>query len=129
MDQLERPKQSWAEFVASMPKGRAPGLGEIAQRWSETEPIMGEDADGKPVERGRRSKENGEGRAYLAWLTGSMEPEEEAYFKMLNIRVDHLVLLAIVPVIRSLVEKSNKPLIHMTHLRGGESSAVVVDNG
>lgn len=111
MQQLERPKQEWAQFVKSMPPGRAPGLKEIADRWDEYEDIKSRGDDGQEKVVGRRAKETGEQRAYLAYLTGAMELEEQRYFGMLNIRVDQLVLLAIVPTLRDLIGKmTERPL-------------------
>lgn len=103
MINIERPKQSWAEFNDQLPKGgRAPGLREIAERWSEREELKGKDDSGAEVVRGVRSKENGEERAYQAFILGVMEPEEARYFGMLDLRVDVLTRLAVVPVLRDL---------------------------
>lgn len=120
---MERPKQPWSQFVKSMPQGRAPGLKEIADRWDEYEDVKSRGDDGAEKVIGRRAKEVGEQRAYLAYLTGAMEEEEQRYFGMLNIRVDQLVLLAIVPTLRDLVASVANLRLGGTLLSGSISEA------
>lgn len=105
--EASKPKQSWADYLGSMPPGRAPGLRDIADRWNEFEEI-----EKRSVANGnvttvivKRSKENGEERAYQAWLLGLMEPEEELFFGMLSLRSEALTLLAIVPIVRELTAR------------------------
>lgn len=105
---IERPKQSWEQFISSLAPGKSPQLADIHKRWDEVDAIERRDADGKVVATDRRSRENGEQRAYMAWATGAMEPEEERYVSTLSLRVDPLVLLAIVPAIRELRERSDR---------------------
>lgn len=95
------PRQTWAEFVAAMPRGKAPQQGDIFRRWDEMEEVSS--ASNSPgAKPSLRSKENGEQRAYLAWIAGTMEPEERAYLSMLTLRTDQIVLLAIIPAVREL---------------------------
>lgn len=97
-----RPKQSWEEFVERMPPGKAPTLKDIIDRWSEYEQQTITRDGVTRVVRGA-SRDNGEERAYRAWLLGVMEREEERYFGMLTLRGDVLVQVAIVPVVRGLL--------------------------
>lgn len=105
---IERPKQSWEQYIASLSPSKPVSLGGICERWNEYDLIERKDEHGKVVAHDRRSRENGEQRAYMAWATGAMEPEEERVFSMMSLRLEPLVLLAIVPAVRELISRSDR---------------------
>ena len=105
---ITRPERTWAEFVKSHPNGKSITIADICMRWCEFETVDKLDSSGKVTGTSKRSKENGEQRAYAAWILGAMEPEEASVFSTLQIRVEPLVLLAIVPVVRELKERSDR---------------------
>lgn len=93
------PFNRWLE---SMPVNKAPALLDFANRWDEIETIETRDAHGHVTGTTQRKKEVGEQRAYVAFLTGVMEPAEAYQFGMLSVRIDALVTSAIVPLVRHL---------------------------
>jgi hypothetical protein len=99
---LTPPEKSWAQFVDSMPPGKAPSLKDIIDRWSEMEEMFNTDRDGHKASAGMRPKENGEERLYRAWLIGMLEAEEARYLSMLSVNVDRLVMIGVVPVVQAI---------------------------
>ncbi len=106
---IQRPKLSWVEFVESMPAGKAPAYKDVTDRWDTVETVeLRTDRNDKTRVTGtmKRSREDGEQNALRAWLLGVMEPAEAEYFGMLTINVDRLVLLAVVPMMRTLAREA-----------------------
>lgn len=99
---LNPPEKSWAQFVESMPPGKAPSLKDIIDRWGEMEEMFNTDRDGNRVSAGMRPKENGEERLYRSWLIGLLEAEEARYLSMLSVNVDRLVMIGVVPVVQAI---------------------------
>lgn len=109
--EVTKPALTWAQFCEKMPIGRAPLLKDIFDRWSSKEIIMSKAQPDAPAKKiGERNRDDGEPRAYIAWVTGLMEPEEQTYFSMMSIRTDALVATAVVPVVRELLAREQRIL-------------------
>lgn len=133
---ITAPKLSWAEYLENYRGGRSlPSAADIRDRWDTPRyscPQIGRpgqqrvphvkdqmspgqcscrDAANRPTELQRAGFMGwGEQRMYLAWLLNHMEPEEAAYFRMTILRAEMLVTLAITPVLKLLLEVSQRPI-------------------
>jgi hypothetical protein len=139
---IKKPEESWQQFVELMPKGKAPTLKDVVDRWNEWEDVKKKSNGGEMIAV-RTSKDNGEQRLYQAFALGVMEPEERLYVSMLTLRSDQLVLMGVVPVLRDLagdvkdlreqnvwlknemaalrqrLEETQRQLTNLTNLSGG----------
>lgn len=118
------PAQSWADYLETLPAGRAPRAQDIFDRWDSrmyicparprnnaTEALKhrefslepGMCACGVMLKPGQLRGE-GERRAYRAWLAQMMDSEESAHFwaTVVSTHPDQLMQLAIVPVVREM---------------------------
>lgn len=124
LTEADKPKLKWDEFVAKMPPGRAPTVRDISDRWGQYEDVLSQKEPGKPQKVvSRRSLDNGEERAYLAWVGGLMEPEEQRYFSMLTLRTDALLALAVVPTIREVLDRERRIMSALNELNGRLNAA------
>lgn len=127
------PKQSWDEFVESLRKNRRPPqLQDLVDRWDKRRYTCPKIHNRRPNDDLEHVKDFlshpdtkatcggcgermvdvgpagiGEQRAYLAWLLGLMDCAEEAGVFMQFLRPDVLLMVAMVPVMRALMEGSN----------------------
>jgi hypothetical protein len=120
------PAQSWADYLDSLPPGRAPRPQDIFERWDSHKFICpARPRNGTPAQfaahveyalgpgkcpcggllkpGGLRGE--GERRAYLGWLAGMMGDEEANHFyaTVVSNHQDVLMQLAIVPVTRRML--------------------------
>jgi hypothetical protein len=97
-----KPSQSWADYLEMFPKGKSPIPEDVFLRWDEYEEIN----DGRhPERRPQKVRKNvGEKNAYQAWLAELMDPNEAEFFEHAVLRVEALVELALVPLVRKLAK-------------------------